>query len=84
VILPTTPRRDQVEVGVLMSYGTDIEDVYRQAGDYTSRVLKGAKPAEMPVQQTSKFEFLVNLTTARVIGLDLPAALLARADELIQ
>jgi putative ABC transport system substrate-binding protein len=76
--------RDEVEAGALMSYGTDTEDVYRQVGDYTVRVLKGAKPADMPVQQTSKFEFLINLTTARVIGLDLPAALLARADEVIE
>jgi putative ABC transport system substrate-binding protein len=83
--IPTVAtERDEVETGALMSYGTDIEDVYRQVGDYTVRVLKGAKPAEMPVQQTTKFEFLINLTTARVIGLDLPAALLARADELIQ
>jgi putative ABC transport system substrate-binding protein len=76
--------RDQVEVGALMSYGPDLEDAYRQVGDYTGRVLKGAKPADMPVQQTSKFEFLINLTTARVIGVDLPAALLARVDELVE
>ena len=83
--IPTVAtERDEVEVGALMSYGTDTEDVYRQVGDYTVRVLKGAKPADMPVQQTSKFEFLINLTTARVIGLDLPAALLARADEVIE
>jgi len=83
--IPTvTADREDVEAGALMSYGPDIEDVYRQVGDYTGRVLKGAKPAEMPVQETTKLEFLINLTTARVIGLDLPAALLARADELIQ
>jgi putative ABC transport system substrate-binding protein len=76
--------RDDVEAGALMSYGPNIEDVYRQVGDYAAHVLKGAKPADMPVQQTSKFEFLINLTTARVIGLDPPAALLARADELIE
>jgi putative ABC transport system substrate-binding protein len=83
--IPTVaPYRDEVETGALMSYGPDLEDVYRQVGDYTGRVLKGAKPADMPVQQTIKFEFLINLTTARVIGLDPPAALLARADELIE
>ena len=83
--IPTVgDERDEVEAGALMSYGPDIEDVYRKVGDYTSSVIKGAKPAEMPVQQTTKFEFLINLTTARVIGLDLPAALLARADEVIE
>jgi putative ABC transport system substrate-binding protein len=82
--IPTVAaERDEVEAGALMSYGTDIEDVYRRVGDYAVRVLKGAKPGEMPVQQATKFEFLINLTTARVIGLDLPAALLARADEVI-
>jgi putative ABC transport system substrate-binding protein len=83
--IPTASnQRDEVEAGALMSYGTDIEDVYRQVGDYTSRVLKGAKPAEMPVQQTTKFEFLINLTTAEALGLTVPPSLLARADEVIE
>jgi putative ABC transport system substrate-binding protein len=84
-VIPTAHAdRDPVEAGGLFSYGTDIEDVYRLVGDYTGRILKGAKPADMPVQQSSKFQFVINLTVARALGLELSPSLLARADELVE
>jgi putative tryptophan/tyrosine transport system substrate-binding protein len=74
------PDRGAVEAGGLMSYGTDITEMYRQVGVYTGSVLKGAKPADLPVQQSTKFEFAINRTTAKALGLDIPVMLMVSAE----
>src|SRR3712207_919773 len=77
-------QRRQITVGGLMSYGPDLRENFRQGASYVDRILKGARPAELPVVQGSRFELVINLPAAKALGLDVPPSLLQRADEVIE
>jgi putative ABC transport system substrate-binding protein len=83
--LPTVgAAREYAEAGLLLTYGIDLQDQFRRAAGFVDRIFKGAKPADLPIQQPTAFELVVNLKTARALGIDIPPTLLARVDETIE
>ena len=84
MLIPCCANREMVEAGLLMSYGVNVADMFLQVGIYTGSILKGTKPADLPVLQSTKFEFVINLQTAKALGIEVPLPVQQLADEVIE